>query len=135
MNAWDAKAQADFGGWVRRDPGLVRLLHQPVSQGRRAAGRLGYADRRHRAWRPRGRRRPAPDPEQRHYHRAPPRVRDHESVSRAGYCTAAVAKRTREVAGLILELYLHGLGRGDFDLALPARGDRQPPARDRGLLR
>ena len=38
------------------------------------------------------------------------------SSSRVGCC--AVRHRTRKIAELIPELYLHGLSEGDFDLAL-----------------
>lgn len=46
-----------------------------------------------------------------------PRVRDLEQRFES-QVLPLFAKRTREVAGLIPELYLHGLAEGDFDLAL-----------------
>ena len=46
-----------------------------------------------------------------------PRVRDLEERFESRVLPL-FAKRTREVDGLIPELYLHGLAEGDFDLAL-----------------
>ena len=55
-----------------------------------------------------------------------PRVRDTEEQFESRLLPLFV-NRTRKIAELIPELYLHGLSEGDFDLALPRSGTGSDP--------